>query len=244
MGIMLLTALLMPAGGGSVWAGVPAMPYVSPEMRQQEFWLTKLTAPDQVLLDQKELLVFNQDTEQRLSGIMFDLKKYPAEISMKQLFALLRRYPLPEKPRYVQGKLADKEYYSSLQAQINENAIRQQNTVRFGLTVTRANLRSFPTADFATDNPAEREFDMFQETAIDPAEPVAVLHSSADGCWYFVQSYDYCGWLPATTVAIATDRQVWADYISQDDYLIVTGSHLLIDGRNFAMGARLPLATE
>lgn len=235
-----LTALFMPA---AVQAGsITVMPAVTPAMLHQEFWIDKLKEPDKVILDQQQIAAFNQQTIAKLPDKVYDLHKYPDYVSKADLLKLITLPEMPASVQYVNGQPATAAYYRALAAACNVAAINANTPVRYGFTVTRASIRTFPTADCVTSQPEDREFDNFQETAIDPAEAVIILHQNANNDWYFVQTYNYRGWLPAGAVAVTTSRQEWQQYQSTAEFLSVTARKLIVGDREFAMGAKLLLA--
>ncbi|HWR41600.1 SH3 domain-containing protein [Sporomusa sp.] len=83
----------------------------------------------------------------------------------------------------------------------------------YGITVTRANIRIFHTADCITSQSDDSEFDLLQETAVDPAEPVIILHESTNRAWYFIQMGKYQGWL---------------EYVEPAEFLTVIASKLKV----------------
>ncbi|MDD4767787.1 MAG: stalk domain-containing protein, partial [Desulfotomaculaceae bacterium] len=173
-------------------------------------------------------------------------------ISGNQLLNLVTRRPFPvAEERYCNGRLVGGSYYDNLQARMNLSGIEESNPVDYAVTVRRSNIRTFPTYDESLAGPGDIEFDLFQETAVSPAEPALILHRSLDGSWLFVQICNYNGWMPAADLAVAGDKAGWLAYIRPDNYLVVTGNRV---GVHFSpgqgapelieltMGARVPLA--
>ena len=92
--------------------------------------------------------------------------------------------------------------------------------MRYGVTVRRANLRNLPTGEGLFFYASDRNFDALQETALDPGEAVAILHTSTNGYFYYVQAYNYRGWLSKFDVA-ETDRSTWLRYAEPKNFLTV-----------------------
>lgn len=80
----------------------------------------------------------------------------------------------------------------------------------FGLVVTRAPLRRFPTGQRMFDTQGGVDIDRLQESAVFPGMPVAVLHASRDGKWLFVQAENYAAWIAQESVALASRAEVLA----------------------------------
>lgn len=244
----ILFAVLPAAGAASF-----GIPNVTADMTKADFWVGKLNQPDRVLLDQAGIREYNHQLLRALPDTLFDLRQYPATISKQALLGYLRSSQIPQETMYREDAPVTADYYTRLTAQLNLAAIQDNNAVRYGFTVNRTSIRTFPTADGIFDTPGDRDFDLFQETILDPAEPVVLLWQSADCNWYFVQAYHYRGWVPVSQVAVAPDREVWLDYMNESDFLTVTGNKLrlfLADAEGsavnpvFEMGARLPLAAR
>lgn len=225
------------------------VPNVTGDMLSPGFWTSQLTDPDRVIMDGAAIAAFNRDIIQTQPDVVYDLTSYPASLDYNQLTELVNRRPFPDEDRYSCGSKVDNSYYEGLRNQMNLPGIGEQNEVSLALTVQRTSLRTFPTANESLSEPDDHDFDLFQETAVGPAEPVLLLHRSLDGQWYFVQTYNYNGWLPASDLAIAGDRQVWLDYVQPESFLVVTGNRLKLDngpypGLELIMGTKVPLEKD
>lgn len=236
--LMLAVSLPSIAKGGNIIT----MPNITPEMQEEGFWISKLQDPDKLIMRQSEISQFNQAVVARLPDTVYDLHQYPGELKREALVPMIAVPKFPEKPKYINGQLASADYYSRLSEQSNINGIAPGTTMRYGFTVERVSIRTFPTDDCVTSQPDDREFDDLQETTLDPAEPVIILHQSLNKAWYYVQAYNYRGWLSAGSVAIAASRQEWLEYVDTAEFLTVIDSKLTIGDKQFAMGSKLPLA--
>jgi hypothetical protein len=242
---LLLLLLWMPGKTVSAEAA-DNVPNVIPEMLTADFWIDKLPEPDQIIMNREEIASFNQDIIRSLPDLVYDLTDYPASLNKERLTKLVTMRPFPEEDRYSNGSLVDWAYYQNLKEQMNLSGIGEKNEVTYAVTVRRTNIRTFPTSDESLSEPDDKEFDLFQETAAGPAEPVLILHHSSDGNWCFVQVYNYCGWMPAADIAVAEDKKSWLAYVSPANYLVVTGNRLGQDFLNplpveLTMGTKVPL---
>lgn len=123
---------------------------------------------------------------------------------------------------------------------------------RFGLVTHRADLRTFPTAQRVFSSADDRDIDRFQESALFPGTPVAVLHESRDGQWWFVASARYDAWIERRHVALG-EREVVLGYGAKSPYLVVTGAKVdtvfnperpEISELQLDMGVRVPLRAD
>jgi len=245
--LLLLTLGVLFAPGRS--SAFETLPNVTPEMLSPDFWTAKLPDPDSLIMDGEAIEAFNRDILHTLPDLVYDLTSYPASLDSNQLTEKITRRPFPEEDRYSNGIKVEQSFYEYLLQQMNLPGIREQNSVTPALTVRRTSIRTFPTAAESRWKSRTTDFDLFQETAVGPAEPVLLLHQSLDGRWYFVQTYNYNGWMPAADVTLARDRQTWLDYIQPGNFLVVTGNRLKLDngpdpGMELTMGTRVPLITE
>lgn len=229
------------------------MPNVDNEMLYADHWIKQLPNPDKIIMSVEEIDNFNQDILREVPGSVLDLKSYPESLSRTQLRLLLDQ-SFPDEPSYIGDQLVAPGFWTELQKQINLDSIEETNQVKYGFTVRRSNLKIFPTASIIGDEPGDPGFDLFQNSTVLAAEPLLILHHSADLQWYFVQINNCGGWLPAVDVAIS-DRETWLEYQDQKDFLVVTANHLKLDADplnpeiselEFSMGCKLPLvgATE
>jgi len=93
-------------------------------------------------------------------------------------------------------------------------------------------------------------FDQLQNSALDVGTPVAVVHTSADGRWYYVLTDISDGWVEARDIAIGDMQQV-KQFAMDNDFAVVIkpkADIFLDDGMtNFydyvRMGMHLPLAS-
>jgi cell wall-associated NlpC family hydrolase len=216
-------------------------------LSQAQYWVSKLAAPDEVIMSPTEINDYNAEIRAGLPDTVFDLRVYPASLFGKTLTELLTASSFPKDRVYAQGMPASAGFFANLHNQINLGGVKDYNEVGYGLTATRTNVRTFPTNTGIFKTAGDRDFDLFQETALNPGEPVVILHKSADAKWYFVQTANYRGWVPTANVALASDRQEWLKYLNEESFLVVTANKISLPDSTkaplvFEMGAKLILA--
>src|SRR3546814_6928330 len=67
------------------------------------------------------------------------------------------------------------------------------------------------------------DIDRFQESALFPGTPVAIVHESADKKWWFVVGERYAAWIEKQYVAEGSKTQVFGS-ARKVPYLVVTGA--------------------
>lgn len=247
--MFMLTASMVPANSG-VAAPLSVMPHVTTEMLDASYWIEKLNDPDQVIMNSREIEIFNAEIMRKLPTTVYDLTSYPDSLSKQDLTKLLLKYSFPTSTLFTNGRAIEAAYYDNLKSLMNFEGVQETNSVQFGFTVKRADIRTFPTDDAVLESADDIEFDQFQETAVGPAEALLVLHTSKDGKWFFVQNHDYLGWMKADSIAVGS-KDEWLNYQKSNQFLVVTGNMLQLGFNEyspelselaFGMGAKLPLA--
>ena len=129
----------------------------------------------------------------------------------------------------------------AVMANRNLNELHYDIGVLYAVTTERVNIRLLPYP------PTGDRSDKMQGTALDPAEPVAVLWESKDGKFSFVQARYYFGWIEKKSLAF-TDRATWETYIEPENFLVVTTNKKFVNVNGkiilFQMGAKIPLQSS
>jgi hypothetical protein len=222
-------------------------PRVLPEMLQAEFWIKRLVDPEKTIMDATEIAVYNQNIRANLPDTVYDLPSFPARLAKVALEGWLTAAVFPTKPLYLNGERLTPAYYESLQSLLNPKTLAAQNQVRYGFTIARTDLRTFPVTDLVLEERDHPECDFFQETGLNPAEPVIILHQNSTADWYFIQSANCRGWTPAAAIVGAASRRQWLDYLQPKNFLVVIGNNFTIPSQSgtppyyWEMGAKIPL---
>jgi hypothetical protein len=224
-------------------------PQVMLEMLHAEYWIKHSDNPDTVIRDAVQIAGFNQAVRRNLPAACPELTTFPDRIKRRVLESWLTVAAVPAGSLYQDGQLLSASDYETLRTNLNLKALATLNLIQYGFTVTRTNLRTFPTADPIVTEPDRPEFESFQETGLNPAEPVLILHQSPTADWSFIQTGNYRGWAPTVALAIAASRRQWLDYLRMETFFVVTGNNFTLPAQGatpplyFEMGAKLPLVT-
>ncbi|HIU63684.1 MAG TPA: SH3 domain-containing protein [Candidatus Avacidaminococcus intestinavium] len=210
------------------------------------YWQSQNSAGDEVVMNEQQIASFNQAII-RSSSSVYNLLSYPAVVSGKTVVANLNEHMDLTNDLYRNGTLISDNYKNILLKELNVAAVPEQIHVRYGVTVGRANLRNLPTGEGLFTSSNDQKFDVLQETALDPGEAVVILHKSANGYFYYVQSYNYRGWLTRLEIA-ETDRITWLRYVNPKNFLtVLDNSYQLVAGGKrlfFQQGARLQFSAK
>nr|MBP7635578.1 SH3 domain-containing protein [Candidatus Ozemobacteraceae bacterium] len=230
----------------------PNIPGVIDEMLDPSFWIARVAEPDKIIMTPQEIRRYNHRSARECKPLE-DLRYYRRILTGDAVRGMVSAVSSrPSKQKFMNGSELTGAYFDRLEQAIDLAAIPSRVMVRYGITVRRTEMRTFPTFDRVFNEPDDYEFDRFIETALYPVEPLVILHTSADGEWYFAQAYNYLAWVPVKDVAL-TDSRTLFDYLDTPHFLVVTGkrvftgynpiktdvSELLLD-----MGVRIPLASR
>lgn len=184
-------------------------------------WIKNNTGGDTVILDAAGVAAYNKRIIDK-SPSVYDLKAYPQMVSGSTVKGYISDYSILNDPLFRLGREVSQNYKNILIKETNADKIGAEVKVRYGVTVRRSNLRNLPTNEGLFYYPNDRDFDALQETAVAPCEPLIILHQSTNGFFYYVQSYNYRGWISRFDVAV-TDRNTWMKYAGPQNFLVVTG---------------------
>jgi hypothetical protein len=236
------------------------IPRVKLEMLNADYWIAKLPAPDTIIMTGPEIAAFNALSCTKISAALKDLTAYPETITKETLVSYLNAAKIPTGKTYrnstdvqhgYRSKNASSWFYAKLKRQINQSNIPPVHFIQYGFTVRRTEARAFPTNERIFNSAGDIEFDDFQVSAIDPAEPLIIFHTSRNRRWFYILTANFRGWLPAADIAVANSRVEWLAYINEPDFLIVTDPQVRLNPNPFTpevsellfeMGAKIPLA--
>ncbi|KAJ50614.1 hypothetical protein BD780_002696 [Clostridium tetanomorphum] len=241
----------------TVFAGIndfsSNMPKVKEEMMGADFWINNTLDVNKTIMDKREIEQLNMKIEKEIDEVV-DLEKYKTSFTKDELTKKILNLSKPSKyPRYDKnGKLITDAYYSNLKENLNLNGLQPVNNVKYGITVRRTLMKTYPTYDMLFKEGDNYEFDRLMETAVYPIEPLVILSESKDKQWYFAQMYNYLAWIPAKDVALTTKENLFS-YVNNKSFLVTTGKRVFtvynplapeISEVKFDMGVRIPLASK
>ena len=224
------------------------------EMQSADFWLALCEDPQAVRMTAEEIAAYNASLSTVNGTKVVNLSAWPTVLYYTELSKLLDTYgEMPAASYYTPAGRITADQQLEMGLNRNEDAVANENTVRYGFLTENLIMRTFPSDVPLYDSPDTWEYDKAAETALKLWEPVLVLHTSADGEWLLVQAYDYLGWVETEKVALC-DRAYW-NVLRENlraDCLTVLAPRLALDGSFYRpgqedivlkMGTVLPLAS-
>lgn len=223
------------------------LPHVIPAMLEPEYWISRQLNPNQIILSPFQIAALNQKIQTSLPHIMVDLNNYPFKLSRHQVLKLILESS-PFSPVQHQHTHVTWTYQTEIWQNINSAAIPTWVEPVYGYSLRRCNLRRLPTNEPLYDSPTVQEFDLIQENAINPGEPLIMimLHQNSEATWIYVQTSSARGWVLQQDLIEAPSRSHWLSYLNQPNFLWVTAANLNLEispetALFYQMGARIPL---
>jgi len=202
-----------------------------PKLTNAAFWQKQVVDGDQVILQSQEIIQLNQLIIKNAPAL-YDLTQYPMEQdAIKICEKIHANNDILTDGLYQNGIQISQAYKNFLLNKCDLATLKGRHHMQYGVTVRRTNLRILPTNDALFSTVEDTQFDVLQETAIDPSEPIILLHKSTESDFYFVQTYHCYGWIAAKDIALIKERIVWLRYSRPDWFFVV------ID-KKFRLGVR------
>jgi len=171
-----------------------------------EFWIRHAASTRRVVLDEAAIDAQNAKLKQ-LDRSVHDVESLPRTLTANDVRAWVEKMSeRPDDTLYDEhGRAVEASAIDALVANVNAAAIPATQQTRFGMIVRRSDLRTFPTRLRLFNEPDDgTDIDRFQENALFPGTPVAIVHESRDGDWWFVVSPLYAAWIAKGDVAQGT----------------------------------------
>jgi hypothetical protein len=233
--------------GAQLMAANTLFPNVTPEMTSPDYWIANLSQTGAPGMTAKQIEELNRQTAQNLPGILVDLASITQQISPELISGWIQTPSFPKDPQFYQGQPLPAGFFEKIRLTMNLAGITGKTM--YGITVRRADIRTFPTDCAIFSTPDDREFDNLQETTVNPGEAVVILHQSVDRQWSYIQTSNYRGWMASTSIAVTPLKDEWLIFQNPSDFLIVTDPSISIKDPDrpdtpalfYEMGARIPL---
>ncbi len=210
-----------------------------------DYWIENNPEGETIILGDKGIEKFNAEIR-NVSPTVVDLANYPTTIKKRSLKMKLNNFEALDEDLYLRGNKVSENYKGILRNLVNAAVITDDVQVKYAVVVRRSNLRNLPTGEGLFYFAADKDFDALQETALDPCDPVIVLHTSQNGQFHYVQSVNYSGWISTYDIAF-TDRENWLKYVAPEKFVVVVGKSVKLktwdETVEYQQGSRIPLTS-
>lgn len=226
---------------------------VEPRHLTADYWARRAPRANAVVLDTTTIEQQNERLKQSDRSVR-DLERLPTSLAVTAVRAWIEGLSArPTRTLYdEQGREVTDQQLDQWLAALNLDGVASMQATQYGMVVRRADLRTFPTRARVFSTPEDTDIDRFQESALFPATPVAIVHTSRDGQWLFVVSALYSAWIEKSSVAEGSRDRIFA-YAHKSPYVVVTAAktHTVytperpeLASLQLEMGARVPLLPD
>ncbi|MBR5279376.1 MAG: SH3 domain-containing protein [Clostridia bacterium] len=203
-------------------------------------WIAGKMGADQVILTPEQIEQENQRMLEAGSTLTDILQDKPATLSRGELNSLLYTCYFPDWARTDSlGQPISQATVDGVHANRGLANVQEVNPVRMGIVTQRGDLKTLPTSEGAFKS-AQDLYDRLQGTEVFVGMPVWVYHTSADGQYYFIQTYFYQGWVSVKCIALTEDETIWRTFGNPTDFVTVLRPLLTVGEAKCDMGVRLP----
>lgn len=212
-----------------------------------EFWIDKIEKPDALIMNEKEIERFNYDTaynKKTLTNFQ-DINSVYESRWIKE--KLLKNFNgIKSRTTYfADGHKIPLSFYNDVKKEMNLNDFHELNrSTRYALTVNYTNQKIIPTELSLLKKNNQIHFDRNQNSALDIATPIAILHTSADGFWHYGIGPTSSGWVRDKDIAFGERNEI-LNYLNSKNFVVSTAEKtpIMIHGSYhdyLRMGVRLP----
>jgi cell wall-associated NlpC family hydrolase len=211
-----------------------------------EFWIDKLENPNEVIMNPKEINEFNKNTSKLGTLTFFESinKSYGSSWVKKSILANYEGIS-SRTTHFVDGNKISALFLRSIKDTMNVDSINSSSVqTRYALTTAYSDQKIVPTDLALLKKKNEIHFDRNQNSALDIATPIAILHSTIDGQWHYGIGPTSSGWVRAENIAFGTKKEI-IDYLNAKNFVVTTAAKtpVMIAGKYhdyMRMGVRLP----
>jgi len=179
------------------------VPGIPEEAQYADHWIRSSSDPDKVILNPEEIEKFNAENPLNDSYII-NILNLPKTIEGKNIRDKIsaKARNLLKENLYVTADIPlETAERNRIVALMDTAGVPDIITLKFGVMLHREMGIEFPAAIPVMTEPGDNEFDYGVASTIDMGEPVALLHTSKDGLWSYVQTYGFTCWIHSSAVA-------------------------------------------
>lgn len=224
-------------------------------MNCADFWIALDENADRIRMTEEEKDAFQASLAGREGTGVVDLDALPDSFGKYDLKQMMTGYgDRPDSNYYTGSSQITAKEVAAIYENMAVESMPDKTAVQYGFVSEAALLRIFPSDLPLYEAKNDIEFDKGVETRLKIWEPVAILHPSADGEWYFVRTYNSVGWLKNEQIALC-EKTEWQRLRTQleDHFVLVTAANVVLDGSAYTpnasqaileMGTKLPLLSS
>ena len=224
---------------------------VQEAMLSPDYWIARTAVADRQLLTPARIDAINRESFATDPALRY-LSRIAPVLPQSQVAAWLKEASAP-----LTGPLVDAggtpipvATLTAITANMGADRIAATAPARYGLTVRRTPMRSFPSALKAYASKDSTDIEAFTAGVLFPGDAVIIVHDSFDRQWALVQTYQGPAWVAQADIAEGPADKVFA-YAGRTPFRVVTGDSVRtvntpeapeLSEVQLDMGARLPIA--
>lgn len=212
-----------------------------------EFWIDKIENADKAIMNTKEIETFNQNTAHNKGTLTFfkDINQAYGSSWVKK--SILGSYEgIKSRAKYFSdGNKIPRMFYARIKQELNVNSFLESSVeTRYALTTAYCDQKIVPTELALLKKKNQIYFDRNQNSALDIATPIAILHSTKDGLWHYGIGPTSSGWVESKNIAFGEKEEI-LNYVNSKNFVITTAAKTAVNiaGKYhdyMRMGVRLP----
>ena len=190
---------------------------VTSEMNTVDFWIHRHFSPDKKIMNSKDIELFNTNIlNQHLTRNIFDNKIFLSNFSPKTTFEN-NLHNIISQNLFDADKPVKQDFFDSITLNINANKTFKP---LYAIITQWTDERILPTDKGLFEKPNDTEFDQLQNSSLEIATPILILHRSLDHQWIYEINASSEGWIRADHVAIS-DEQTIQKFTESKNFSIV-----------------------
>ncbi len=211
-----------------------------------EFWIDRVKNPNKTIMSSKEIKEFNDNVayqQHRLTYFKDVNEKYGGSWVKENILGMQKN--LSSIAQYFEdGNRIPNSFFNKIKEYMDLYNIDSSVDTRYALTINYTNQKIIPTELSLLKKKDQIFFDRNQNSALDIATPIAILHSTKDGKWHYGVSSTSSGWVRDEDIAFGEKKEI-EDYLNMKNFIVTTEAKnaVIIGGKYYdylRMGVRLP----
>jgi len=212
-----------------------------------EFWIDQIPNPDAIIMDEKQIKKFNDNVtykQKRLTYFSDVSSQYGGSWVKSSIENMIKGITVQTK-YFADGNQISNSFFNDIKNEIGLNNISMNKVkTRYAITVNYTNQKIVPTDLLLLKKKDQIHFDRNQNSALDIATPIAILHTTTDGQWHYGIAPTSSGWIKNSNIAFGDKKEI-NDYLESQNFIVTASakSALNIGGHYhdyLRMGVRLP----
>jgi len=216
-------------------------------LNMAEFWIDRIENPQKLLMTQEQIKIFNDNTAYNKKTLTYfkNINKAYGTSWIKE--SILHSYNgIKSKATYfTDGNKIRASFFKDLKKDLNLKALQSSSVeVKYALVTKYCNQKIIPTELALLKKENQIHFDRNQNSALDIATPLAILHDTDDGLWQYAIGPTSSGWVRTQNIAFGEKKEI-LNYLNSKNFVVTTATKtaLKIGGQYhdyMRMGVKLP----